>query len=106
MYPEKDRNGTGQQSLILCKGAMRSDFDADTDKLLFVPAHGLYQLAACFWNEKLFRQLPMPNHKIFSIEYAIWRNTQKVQPKLFAEYPEPRINQVLTNPELEMSEQN
>ena len=67
---------------------------------------GLYQLAACLWNEKLFRQLPMPNHKIFSKEYAIWRNTQKVQPKLFAEYPEQRINQVLTNPELEMPEQN
>lgn len=77
---------------------MRSDFDADTDK----PAHGLYRLAARLWNEKRFRQLPIPAHKIFSREYAIWRNTQKVQPALFAEYPKPAINQVLTNPEPEM----
>lgn len=103
---DKNPEEAGVQLELLCKGAMRSDFDADTDKLLFVPAHGLYQLAACLWNEKLFRQLPMPNHKIFSKEYAIWRNTQKVHPKLFAEYPEQRINQVLTNPELEMPEQN
>jgi hypothetical protein len=48
----------------------------------------------------------MPDHKIFSKEYAVWRNTQKVHPELFAKYPEPMINNVLVNPEIEMSEQN
>ncbi|MDE7311716.1 MAG: hypothetical protein K2N87_08930 [Eubacterium sp.] len=105
MY-EKNPKEAGVQLELVCKGVMRTDFDADTDKLLFVPAHGLYQLAACLWDEELFRQLPMPDHKIFSKEYAIWRNTQKVQPELFAKYPEPMINHILTNPELEMSEQN
>lgn len=85
---------------------MRSDFDPDTDKVLFVPAHGLYQLAAYLWDKELFQQLPMPNHKIFSKEYAIWRNTQEVQPELFVKYPEQRFDQVLINPELEMLKQN
>ena len=85
---------------------MRTDFDADSDKALFVPAHGLYQLAACLWDKELFQQLLMPNHKIFSKEYAIWRNTQKVHPELFAKYPEPMINHRLTNPEIEMLEKN
>ena len=31
------------------------------DKTLFVPVHGLYQLAARLWDEELFRQLPMPD---------------------------------------------
>ena len=60
--------------------------------MLFVPAHGLYQLAAYLWDAELFHQLPMPNHKSFSKEYAIWRNTDYVPPTLFAEYPEP-VNQ-------------
>ena len=62
---DKNPEEAGVQLELLCKGAMRSDFDADTDKLLFVPAHGLYQLAACLWNEKLFRQLPMPKDTNF-----------------------------------------
>ncbi len=99
---DKNPEEAGVQLELLCKGAMRSDFDADTDKILFVPALGLYQLAACLWEEELFRQLPMPNHKIFSKEYAIWRNTQTVHPELFAKYPEPIINNILINPELEM----
>ena len=103
---DKNPEEAGVQLELVCKGAMRSDFDPETDKVLFVPAHGLYQLAACLWDEELFRQLPMPNHKIFSKEYAIWRNTQKVQPELFVKYPEPRFDQVLINPELEMEEQN
>jgi hypothetical protein len=48
----------------------------------------------------------MPDHNIFSKEYAVWRNTQKVHPELFARYPEPMINKVLVNPEIEMLEQN
>ena len=103
---DKNPEEAGVQLELVCKGAMRSDFDPDTDKVLFVPAHGLYQLAACLWDEALFRQLPMPNHKIFSKGYAIWRNTQKVQPELFVKYPEPRFDQVLINPELETAEQN
>lgn len=105
MY-NKNPEEAGMQLELLCKGVMRADFDADTDKTLFVPAHGLYQLAACLWDEKLFQRLPMPDHKIFSKEYAIWRNTQKVHPELFAKYPEPMINNVLVNPEIEMIEQN
>ena len=103
---DKNPEEAGVQLELVCKGAMRSDFDPETDKVLFVPAHGLYQLAACLWDEALFQQLPMPNHKIFSKEYAIWRNTQKVQPELFVKYPEPRFDQVLINPELETAEQN
>ena len=103
---DKNPEEAGVQLELVCKGAMRSDFDPETDKVLFVPAHGLYQLAACLWDEALFRQLPMPNHKIFSKEYAIWRNTQKVQPELFVKYPEPRFDQVLINPELETADQN
>ncbi|WP_455617391.1 hypothetical protein [Eisenbergiella sp.] len=41
---------------------------------------GLYQLAAYTWDKELFQQLPMPNHKSFSKEYAAWRNTQTIQP--------------------------
>ena len=105
MY-DKNPKEAGVQLGLLCKGVMRADFDADTDKTLFVPAHGLYQLAARLWDEGLFRQLPMPDHKIFSKEYAVWRTTQKVHPELFAKYPEPMINNVLVNPEIEMLEQN
>ena len=105
MY-DKNPKEAGVQLGLLCKGVMRADFDADTDKTLFVPAHGLYQLAARLWDEGLFRQLPMPDHKIFSKEYAVWRNTQKVHPELFAKYPEPMINNVLVNPEIEMLQQN
>ena len=100
---EKNPEEAGIQLELLCKGAMRSDFDPDTDKVLFVPAHGLYQLAACLWDEALFRQLPMPGHKIFSREYAVWRNTHTVQPALYAEYPDPELNHILTHPELEMA---
>jgi hypothetical protein len=103
---DKNPREAGVQLELLCRGVMRTDFDADSDKALFVPAHGLYQLAACLWDEELFQQLPMPNHKIFSKEYAIWRNTQKVHPELFAKYPEPMINSILTNPEIEMLKQN
>ena len=103
---DKNPREAGVQLELLCRGVMRTDFDADSDKVLFVPAHGLYQLAACLWDEELFQQLPMPNHKIFSKEYAIWRNTQKVHPELFAKYPEPMINSILTNPEIEMLKQN
>ncbi len=103
---DKNPEEAGVQLELVCKGAMRSDFDKDTDKVLFVPAHGLYQLAACLWDEELFRQLPMPNHKIFSKEYAIWRNTHKVEPELFVKYPDPRFDRILINPELEMSEPN
>ncbi|MCI8491253.1 MAG: hypothetical protein HFJ04_13610 [Lachnospiraceae bacterium] len=103
---DKNPEEAGVQLEHLCKGVMRTDFDADTDKVLFVPAHGLYQLAACLWDKELFQQLLMPNHKIFSKEYAIWRNTQKVHPELFAKYPEPMINHRLTNPEIEMLEKN
>jgi len=105
LYDKKPEEA-GVQLELVCKGAMRSDFDPDTDKVLFVPAHGLYQLAAYLWDKELFQQLPMPNHKIFSKEYAIWRNTQKVHLELFAKYPEPMINNVLVNPEIEMLEQN
>ena len=105
MY-DKNPKEAGVQLGLLCKGVMRADFDADTDKTLFVPAHGLYQLAARLWDEGLFRQLPMPDHKIFSKEYAVWRNTQKVHPELFAKYPETMINNVLVNPEIEMLEPN
>lgn len=100
---EKNPEEAGIQLELLCKGAMRSDFDPDTDKVLFVPAHGLYQLAACLWDEALFRLLPMPGHKIFSREYAVWRNTHTVQPALYAEYPDPELNHILTHPELEMA---
>lgn len=105
MY-DKNPKEAGVQLGLLCKGVMRADFDVDTDKTLFVPAHGLYQLAACLWDKELFQQLPMPDHKIFSKEYAVWRNTQKVHPELFAKYPETMINNVLVNPEIEMLEPN
>ena len=105
LYDKKPEEA-GVQLELVCKGAMRSDFDPDTDKVLFVSAHGLYQLAAYLWDKELFQQLPMPNHKIFSKEYAIWRNTQEVQPELFVKYPEQRFDQVLINPELEMLKQN
>ena len=95
---DKNPKEAGVQLDLVCKGVMRADFDDDRDKILCVPAHGLYQLAACLWDEELFRQLPMPNHKIFSKEYAIWRNTQNLQPELFAKYPEPIINDVLISP--------
>ncbi|GFH91302.1 hypothetical protein IMSAGC002_02554 [Lachnospiraceae bacterium] len=100
---DKNPEEAGVQLELLCKGVMRADFDADTDKVLFVPAHGLYQLAACLWDKELFQQLPMPNHKIFSKEYAVWRNTHEIQPELFVKYPEPVINNILINPEIEMS---
>lgn len=103
---DKDPKEAGVQLELLCKGVMRADFDADTDKLLFVPAHGLYQLAACLWDSERFQQLPMPNHKIFSKEYAVWRNSQTAALSLFAEYPEPMINTILTNPEIELFGQN
>lgn len=93
----KNPKAAGEQLETVCKTAMRADFDS-ADKLLFVPAHGLYQLAACLWEEELFSQIPMPNHKSFCREYAIWRNTQDIKPALFAEYPKPSINQALTNP--------
>lgn len=105
LYDKKPKEA-GIQLELMCKGVMRTDFDDDRDKTLCVPAHGLYQLAACLWDEELFRQLPMPNHKIFSKKYAIWRNTQNVQPELFAKYPEPIINDVLINPDSELVKQN
>jgi len=92
---DKNPKEAGTQLELVCKAAMRADFEP-VDKMLFVPAHGLYQLAACLWDAELFQQLPMPNHKSFSREYAIWRNTQPVHPTLFAEYPEPAINAALT----------
>lgn len=104
LYNKKPKEA-GEQLEIMCKAAMRADFD-DTDKMLLVPAHGLYQLAAYLWDTELFQQLPMPNHKSFSKEYAIWRNTQNVQPALFAKYPEAIINDVLINPDHEMAKQN
>lgn len=94
---EKNPKEAGMQLEMICKTAMRTDFDS-AYKMLFVPAHGLYQLADYLWDAELFQQLPMPNHKSFSKEYAIWRNTDYVPPTLFAEYPEPAINTTLTNP--------
>ena len=75
---------------------MRADFDS-AYKTLFVAAHGLYQLAAYLWDVELFHQLPMPNHKSFSKEYAVWRNTHEVHPVLFTQYPKPAINIALTS---------
>jgi len=98
---DKNPKDAGAQLEMLCKATMWADFDS-ADKTLFVPAHGLYQLAACLWDTELFQQLPMPNHKSFSKEYAVWRNAQPVHPALFAEYPEPIINTALTKPETEM----
>ena len=95
----KKPNEAGIQLEIVCKTAMRADL-GDANKVLFVPAHGLYQLAAYIWDKELFQQLPMPNHKCFSKEYAVWRNTQTIQPTLFVKYPEPIINHVLANPSL------
>lgn len=98
----KNPKEAGIQLEIVCKTAMRADFN-DTEKMLLVFAHGLYQLAAYLWDTELFQQLPMPNHKSFFKEYAIWRNTNNVQPKLFVEYPEPVINAVLINPYSQLS---
>ena len=95
---EKNPKEAGMQLEMICKTAMRTDFDS-AYKMLFVPAHGLYQLADYLWDAELFHQLPMPNHKSFSKEYAIWRNTDYVPPTLFAEYPESAINTALTNPD-------
>lgn len=92
---EKNPKEAQEQLQRLCKTAMRSDI---ADKILFVPAHGLYQLASYVWNQELFHQLAMPDHKSFSKEYAIWRNTQSIQPKLFITYPDSKINQMLIDP--------
>lgn len=95
-----DRNpkDAGIQLEIMCKTAMRADLGG-AYKMLFIPAHGLYQLASYIWDKELFQQLPMPNHKSFSKEYAAWRNTQEIQPTLFVKYPEPIINDILINPQ-------
>ncbi len=89
----------GNNLETVCKSVMKSDFDS-ADRTLFVSAHGLYQLAAYIWDKELFEQLSMPEHKVFSKEYAVWRNTEIVQPKLFAVYPEPMINSILVTPNI------
>lgn len=96
---DKNPKEAGIQLEIVCKTAMRADISC-AKKILWVPAHGLYQLASYIWDKELFQQLPMPNHKSFSKEYAVWRNTQKVQPALFVKYPESIINDILINPDL------
>lgn len=52
--------------------------------------------------QELFHQLAMPDHRSFSKEYAIWRNTQNTQPKLFVTNPDSKINQMLIDPSDEM----
>lgn len=91
----------GVQLETVCKTAMRTDFDV-IEKMLFVPAHGLYQLAACLWDNGLFQQLPMPDHKSFSRAYAVWRNSREVQPALFITYPEPAVNAALISSDMGM----
>ena len=59
------------------------------EKRHYLPAHGLYRLAARILDEDEFQKLSMPEYKTFCREYAEWRNSNTEPPQLYAPFPKP-----------------
>ena len=90
----RDVKEAGKQLQTLCQTVTR--VDVSWEKEPFLPAHGLYRLAARVLSGEEFDQLAMPDYKTFSRGYARWRGTPSGT--LALPYPEPMefVNKALT----------
>lgn len=74
-----DMDKGGADLLAVCKGYPRDKKYVLGSRPFCTFAHGLYCLAQLLLPEDKFRALPMPEHKTFLPEFALWRR----------EHPEP-----------------
>ena len=84
---ERDVEKASEHLENACK-ILHTDF-SPVEKKVFVPAHGLYRLAARVLDENEFQKLSMPEYKTFSKEYANWCNSNQNPPQLCVRFPEP-----------------
>lgn len=90
----RDVKEAGKQLQTVCQAVTR--VDVYWEKEPFLPAHGLYQLAARVLSEEEFGRLAMPDYKTFSKGYARWHNVHRGALALALLYPEQPINDALT----------
>ena len=91
----------GEDLLAVCKGYPRDNKYVLGARPFCTSAHGLYCLAQLLLPEDTFQALPMPEHKTFLPEFALWRREHPEPDRsLWFRYPEDMalLNEIYAAP--------